>query len=160
MKDTARNIEPIALDCGKPIERQSFKGTTFEMTKTNKGIVYNVYGGYAIFVEPNNHALYDTLDDIIVNREKHEKLEGKEKEDFEFSLMVISYILNTPMIAFSDINLTFGVAETVMKFIRDSFEKAAQTLQEETVEQDREFKDATMAMETIAEAIKEEQKQD
>ena len=156
-KKTDKVVEPILLDCGKPVEGKVFKGETFELTKTNKGILYHLYGGFNIFVTPNNVALYETLDDLIENQESYNQLTGKEREDFDLNLSAIGYVLDVPLFAFSSAEFTFDIATKVIQFLQkvydDSMEKP---LQEETVEEDQDFKDAVLGMENIKEALNEE----
>ena len=159
MKEEVKKVEPIALDCGTPIENKIFKGETFEMVKTNKGIVYHVYGGYNIFVTPNNVALYQTLEDLIDNQEFYAKFKGEEREQFELNLSAIAYVLDVPLIAFSNAEFTFKIAEETIKFLQKTYDDAMkEPLQEETVEEDREFKDAVLAVEELRNALKEEEK--
>lgn len=156
-KKVEKVVEPILLDCGKAIEGKCFKGETFELTKTNKGILYHVFGGYSIFVTPNNVALYETLDDLIEHQESYNKLEGKEREDFDLNLSAISYVLDIPLFAFSSAELTFDLATKVIQFLQKTYDEAMQKpLQEETVQEDQEFKDAVLGMENIKEALNEE----
>lgn len=148
-------VEPILLDCGKEIK--SWKGQTFELVKSNKGILYHVYGGFNIFVTPNNVALYETLDDLIENQEVYNNLTGQEREDFDLNLSCIAYILNVPLFSFSSAEFSFSIATQVIQFLQKTYDDAmAKPLQEETVAEDQEFKDAVLGMETIKEALKEE----
>lgn len=154
-----KKVEPIVLDCGKEIKGKSFKGETFEMVKTNKGILYHVYGGFNIFVTPNNAALYETLDDLIENQETYNQFQGQEKEDFELNLSAITYVLDIPLFAFSNAEFTFKIAEETIKYLQSVYENSMnQPLQEETVVEDNEFKEAVLAMEEIQKSLKEENK--
>lgn len=156
-KKVEKVVEPILLDCGKAIEGKCFKGETFELTKTNKGILYHVFGGYSIFVTQNNVALYETLDDLIENQEVYNKLEGKEREDFDLNLSAIGYVLDVPLFAFSNAEFTFDLASKVIQYLQKVYDDAMTTpLQEETVKEDQEFKDAIIGMENIKEALNEE----
>lgn len=156
-KKVEKVVEPVLLDCGKAIEGKCFKGETFELTKTNKGILYHLFGGYSIFVTPNNVALYETLDDLIEHQESYNKFEGKEREDFDLNLSAISYVLDIPLFAFSSAELTFDLATKVIQFLQKTYDEAMQKpLQEETVQEDQEFKDAVLGMENIKEALNEE----
>lgn len=156
-KKVEKVVEPVVLDCGKAIEGKCFKGETFELTKTNKGICYHVFGGYSIFVTPNNVALYETLDDLIENQETYNQLTGKEREDFDLNLSAIGYVLDVPLFAFSNAEFTFDLASKVVNFLQKVYDEAMNTpLQEETVQEDQEFKDAVLGMENIKEALNEE----
>ena len=157
-KKVEKVVEPIVLDCGKAIEGKCFKGETFEITKTNKGICYHVFGGYSIFVTPNNIALYETLDDLIENQETYNQLTGKEREDFDLNLSAIGYVLDVPLFAFSNAEFTFDLASKVVNFLQKVYDEAMNApLQEETVREDQEFKDAILGLEDLQNALKEEE---
>ena len=156
-KKVEKVVEPIVLDCGKAIEGKVFKGQTFELTKTNKGICYHCFGGYSIFVTHNNIALYETLNDLIENQEVYNKLTGQERDDFDLNLSCIAYILNVPLFSFSSAEFSFSIATQVIQFLQKTYDDAmAQPLQEETVQEDQEFKDAVLGLEEVKEALKEE----
>lgn len=150
-------VEPIAFDCGTPLEGQEFKGETFEIVKTTKGAVYKVYGGYVIFVQPNNKALYETLCDYIDHKEEYEKLEGELKEQFDLQLSAVAYVLNTPLFAFINSEFMFKIATDVIDYLKSTFDSLMnQPLQQETLQQDLEFKEATLSLEALKEDIAKE----
>lgn len=156
-KKVKKVVEPIVLDCGKAIEGKVFKGQTFELTKTNKGICYHLFGGYSIFVTQNNVALYETLDDLIENQETYNNLTGQEREDFDLHLSALTYVLDVPLFAFSNAEFTYDIATKVIQFLQKTYDDAMeQPLQEETVQDDQEFKDAVLGLEEVKEALKEE----
>lgn len=154
-KKVEKAVEPILLDCGKEIKY--WKGQTFELVKSNKGILYHVYGGFNIFVTPNNVALYETLDDLIENQETYNKLTGQEREDFDLHLSALTYVLNVPLFAFFNAEFTYDIATKVIQFLQKTYDDAiTQPLQEETIQEDQEFKDAVLGLEEVKEALKEE----
>lgn len=151
------SVEPIEFDCGTPLEGQEFKGETFEIVKTSKGAVYKMYGGYVIFVTPNNKALYETLCDYIDHKEEYESLEGELKEQFDLQLSAVAYVLNTPLFAFTSSELTYGLATMIIDHLRKTFDTLMeQPLQEETPLEDAEFKEATLGLEALKEEIAKE----
>ena len=157
IKKVEKVVEPIVLDCGKAIEGKVFKGQTFELTKTNKGICYHLFGGYSIFITQNNVALYETLDDLIENQETYNKLTGQERDDFDLHLSALTYVLDVPLFAFSNAEFTYDIATKVIQFLQKTYDDAMeQPLQEETVQEDQEFNDAIIGLETVKEALKEE----
>jgi hypothetical protein len=150
-------VEPIEFDCGTPLEGQEFKGETFEIVKTTKGAVYKLYGGYVIFVEPQNKALYETLCDYIDHKEEYEQLEGEMKEQFALELSAMAYCLNVPLFCFNDAEFTFKIATEVIDYLKSTFDELmGKSLQEENIEEDNEFKEATLALEELKEQIAKE----
>jgi hypothetical protein len=148
-------VDPIALDCGK--EENEWAGKTFRITLTNKGVIYHEYGGYSVFVTPNNEALYNVLVDLVENKEKYAKLEGEEAENFSALLTIIAYNLSLPRISFMDREFPQEIAIRTMEFLRKMYEGLmSEELREETPKEDAEFKDATMAAEELKESLDDE----
>lgn len=151
-------VEPTLLDCGK--KENEWVGKTFVITKTNKGVLYHAFGGYSIFVTPNNKALYETLCDYVDNQEEYEKFDDELKEKFELNLSAIIYVLNTPLFAFNDVDFTYKIACEIIDYLKSTFDKLMnEPLQEEDVEKDDDFKQATLGLDALKDAIEEEEKQ-
>lgn len=145
-------VEPIALDCGK--EEDEWAGETFRITLTNKGVLYHEYGGYSVFVTPNNNALYDVLVDLVENKEQYGKLEGEEKENFGALLTIIAYNLSLPRISFLDRDFPQEIAMRTMKFIQEMYDNLMkEPLQEETPLEDAAFRDTYEALEIASKEL-------
>ena len=149
-------VDPSALDCGK--EEDEWAGDTFRITLTNKGVLYHEYGGYSVFVTPNNTALYDVLSDLVGNKDEYAKLEGEQAENFKALLTIIAYNLSIPRISFMDKDFPQEIAIKTMQFLQKMYEDLAnKELQEETPKEDAAFKEATMAIEEISESLKDKE---
>lgn len=147
-------VEPIALDCGK--EEDEWRGETFRITLTDKGVLYHEYGGYSVFVTPNNVALYDVLSDLVINKDEYAELEGERKENFDSLLSIIAYNVSLPRIAFLDKDFPQEIALKTIEFLRNMYEDLMnKELQDETPKEDAEFKEATLALEDLKEAAKD-----
>jgi hypothetical protein len=151
------NINDSALYCGRPIEGQVFKGETFEIQKTERGILYHCYGGYSIFVTPNNKALYQTLNEFIDIETGVVKLNEEESKDFELATSAITYILNAPRIAFSDQGFTFDLATFLVQYLQQIANEAENApLQYENAEENSQFEEAMVALEELKKDIENE----
>ena len=147
-------VEPVELDCGKKIDEYS--GETFRITLTDRGALYHEYGGYSVFASPNNTALYQTLEDMVINKDKYESADGEEKENIELTMSAIGYCLAVPKIVFGDVDMMFNVAKMVIEHIRKQYEALmAEPLQDETIAEDEEFKSAALALEDLKKASEE-----
>lgn len=145
-------VEPIALDCGKEVNE--WAGDTFRITLTDRGVLYHEYGGYSVFVTPNNTALYEVLSDLVVNKEEYAKLEDEQKENFESLLTIVAYNLSLPRISFMDRDFPQEIAIKTMIFIKKMFEDLMeQPLQEEEPQKDSSFREAVVAFDEIGKAI-------
>jgi hypothetical protein len=149
--------EPLhTYDLGVEIDR--LEGQTFYIAKHEKGALYHVYNSYDLVVQPSQLALYETLVSLVENKEANAKLVGEEKENFENYMSVVSYVLSTPAYALSDAELSVEIATVIVKHLNKVYEKLMnQPLQEETPKEDQEFKEATLAVEEVKEALKDEQ---
>lgn len=147
-------VEPIALDCGKEVDE--WRGETFRITLTDRGVLYHEYGGYSVFVTPNNTALYDVLADLVENKDEYAELEGEKKENFDSLLSIIAYNVSLPRIAFLDKDFPQEIALKTIEFLRNMYEDLMnKELQDETPKEDAEFKEATLALEDLKEAAKD-----
>ena len=149
--------EPLhTYDLGAEIDR--LEGQTFYIAKHEKGALYHVYNSYDLVVQPSQLALYDTLVSLVENKEANAKLVGEEKENFENYMSIVSYVLSVPAYALGDGKLSAEIATLVVKHMNETFKKLMnQPLQEETPKEDQEFKEATLAVEEVKEALKDEQ---
>lgn len=147
-------VEPIALDCGKEVDE--WRGETFRITLTDRGVLYHEYGGYSVFVTPNNIALYDVLADLVENKEEYAELEGEKKENFESLLAIIAYNVSLPRIAFLDKDFPQEIAIKTIEFLRKMYDDLMnKELQDETPKEDAEFKEATLALEDLKQSAKD-----
>lgn len=155
VKCSKQYVNETELDCGDKVEE--FSGNNFRIVKTTRGVLYHEYGGYNIFVTPNNTALYNTLIDLIDLGKSKEGLSDEEKERVELMLSATIQCISVPKIAFLDADFTFEIASKVIDFINTQYDKLmSEPLQEEIIEQDEAFKEAALALEEMKELAKEE----
>lgn len=147
--------EPLhTYDLGAEIDR--LEGQTFYIAKHEKGALYHVYNSFDLVVQPSQLALYETLVSLVENKEENAKLIGEEKENFERYMNIVSYILAVPAYALGDAGLSVEIATLVVRHMNETYEKLMnQPLQEETPKEDQEFKEATLAVEEVKEALKD-----
>lgn len=147
-------VEPIELNVGERID--SFKGDYFEIVKTTRGCLYHEYGGYSIFATPNILSLYTMLTDYVENKDTYFELKDEEKEIFETQLMAVAHCLSVPKYCFSDVEFTLDLAKMVIKFLKSVYDKEMDNpLQEETIAEDENFKEVTLAGEDLKSLLKE-----
>ena len=141
-------MEEKRMTLGKELGR--FEGETFYIAEHEFGALYHVYNSMEIAVSMSQTSLYETMIDLVRNKDVYAKLEGEEKNNFELSLSAMIYILNCPLYSFSSIEFTFSVAETIIKQLRLIYEKAMSAdLQEETKEEDKLFENAAKAIDIL-----------
>lgn len=148
--------EPIELNVGKRID--SVKNNAFEIVLTDRGCLYHEYGGYNIFVTSDkNTGLYNMLSDLVVNKNDYKSYDNQDGDNIELLLSAIVYCLSVPKICFSDANFMFDIATMVVKHIRSLYEKDVidAELQEETIEDDREFEQSVKTVNVLKDKLVE-----
>jgi hypothetical protein len=151
-------IEPTLVHIPVDDVVKSLKGETFEMSVTKHGdAIYHVYGGYTIIADGTRmRSLAGSIADYVVNQELVKDLDEKEREAYDLDLSATAYVLNIPMLAFSDADLKYDLASKIVTWLRETYEKAMeQPLQEETREQDVAFENAAKAIEDVKKSVKE-----
>lgn len=147
-------VLPIPM-LGKELGR--FEGETFYIAEHEYGVLYHVYNSMDLIIRPNMISGYETLVDLVRNKDVYEKLEGQEKEDFELNISAITYILSSPLFVFSDGKLMYDIASLIVEYLRKAYNAAMEApLQEESVEEDRQFQESVIAMEEIKKSLEEE----
>ena len=147
-------IEPTELDCGTKVDEVEYD--TYRVTLTNRGALYHEKGGYSIFVTPSYISLYETLADLVTNKEKYASLEGEEKDNYETALSAMAYCITLPKFVFSDADFTYKIATSVVEFIKNEYDRLMnEELKEETVEEDRQWKETVDAIEVIKDVLVE-----
>lgn len=139
---------------------KTFKGDTFELCYTKQGeAVYRTFGGYTIICSSMFNALNATIENAIdyLNGEIQEELTDEQKLLIEDDITATSWVLNLPLHACSDLEFKYDLTNKFIEFITKLQEKSnTDELQEETYEQDAQFKDAMIGMENVNEIIGEE----
>ena len=148
-------VLPIPM-LGKELGR--FEGSTFYIAEYEYGILFHVYNSMDLIVRPGQSSCYEMLADFVRNKEVYEKLEGKEKEMFYLNLSAITYILTSPLYAFSSAEFTYELATCIVTNLEKAISKSLNDveIQEETPEENKAFKEAVIGMETIKDTIKNE----
>lgn len=139
---------------------KTFKGDTFELCYTKQGeAVYRTFGGYTIICSSLFNALNATIENAIdcLNGEIQEELTDEQKQLIEDDITATSWVLNLPLHACSDLEFKYDLTNKFIEFITKLKEKSnTDEPQEETYEQDAQFKDAMIGMENVKEIIGEE----
>lgn len=139
---------------------KTFKGDTFELCYTKQGeAVYRTFGGYTIICSSIFNALNATIENAIdyLNGEIQEELTDEQKQLIEDDITATTWMLNLPLYACSDLEFKYDLTNKFIEFITKLKEKSnTDEPQEETYEQDAQFKDAMIGMENVKEIIGEE----
>ncbi len=147
------DVKPTDLNVGTKIAE--LKEKNFSIIKTDRGAIFKT-NGYSIFVEPSYLGLYTALCDYVDNQEEHSKFEGEEKNLYDTTLSALSLCFAVPHLVTTDTKLMFSITDTVVRYLQDLQEDVENSeLQQGTPMENQEFKDASIAIETLKEAVKD-----
>jgi hypothetical protein len=139
---------------------KTFEGDTFELCYTKQGeAVYRTFGGYTIICSSMFNALNSTISAMIdyLNGDIKEEFTDEHKQFIENDITATSWVLNLPLHACSDLEFKYDLTNRFMEYISKLQEEAnTDEPQEETYEEDAQFKDAMIGMENVKEIIGEE----
>ena len=140
---------------------KTFKGDTFELCYTKQGeAVYRTYGGYTIICSSVFNALNSTISEMIdyLNGDVNtQELTEYEKEMIEYDYSVSTLLFHLPLYACDNLDFKFKLRDLFEEYITKLNEEAnTDEPQEETYEEDAQFKDAMIGMENVKELIGEE----
>lgn len=148
--------EPVLLNIGEVKDEKSdvFRGKEYGVVRTDRGILYHEYGGYSIFVAPNNTVLYDTLECFLEDRSDEEGISKEEKEEREARNEVLSFAIGVPRLIFFSVDTTISVTQRLM----DSLDKAVKeaedaALEDEDIEENEAFREATLELERLKKEV-------
>lgn len=147
-------VLPIPM-LGKELGR--FEGETFYIAEHEYGALFHVYNSMDLIVRPSQTTCFELLVDYVRNKDIYESLEGQEKKDFDLNLSAITYILTSPLYAFSSFEFTYELATCIVQKLEKLMkESEGKPLQDETPEENKDFQDAVKGLETIKNILNEE----
>ena len=130
-----------------------FRADEYEVVKTDRGILYHEYGGYSIFVAPNNKIIYDILS-IFLDEDgisEEEKKDRKERND------ALSFTLGIPRLAFIDVDTTIALTTCLVENIERAVANSMDApLQDDDIEANEEFRENALELEELKKKLKEE----
>lgn len=133
----------------KDIEKQA-EGETFTMAITKDGkAIYHTYGGYTVVADASYSALFDTIYNLIDYMNGTVELDEETSEILKGDTIATSYILSMPIFVMGDFEYKVQLFDNLVGYLNKSVSEVEQELQEETPKENREFKDAAIALETL-----------
>lgn len=136
------------------------EGDTFGIYALKSGdVAYRLKGGYTIIVGNNYISLNDVLRGYITNQHLDSAdLSEEDKALYDNDLWASCYLLNLPTIAFSDLEFKYKMVNHIMEGLEVLQKKFLDEieLQDETPDEDKAFKDATIALEDVKSDIENE----
>lgn len=139
------------------------EGETFAIYSLKSGdVAYHLKGGYTLIASSRFFSLNDALRGYVANQHIIDaELNAEDKALYENDLWASTYLLNLPTIAFSDLEFKYKIVNRIIEYLEELQKKLLvdAELQDETSEENREFEDATMALETLKSEIAKDSKE-
>lgn len=151
------DVEPTIVHIEEKDVVQKLDGDTFSMYITSRGdAVYHVKGGYTIVADYRMNGLSEAIAGYVLNNDVLDTLSEEERELYELDMEASTFVLNAPMIAFSDENLKFDVATLIVKYLKDYYDDAmGNALEPEDGESARDFEEKVSIWEDLKEQLED-----
>lgn len=141
----------------------TLKGDNFDIYAMKTGeAVYRLKGGLTVIATNGLNALNLTLRDYVFRQHEADTvLNDDEKELYANDLMASTMILNLPVLAFYDLEFKYKIYNKILEYMVELQEKFVDNanLQDETPNEDKAFKDATLGIEMLKEELDKALKQ-
>ena len=150
---------PLILNMGEvENEREDvFRANEYEVVKTDRGILYHEYGGYSIFVAPNNKIIYDILSIFWEERADEDGISEEERNDRKERNDALSFTLGIPRLAFIDVDTTIALTTCLVENIERAVANSMDApLQDDDIEANEEFRENALELEELKKKLKEE----
>lgn len=146
-------VEPTMVHIPVDAVEESVESDTFIMYTTKMGdAVYHTKGGYTVIADMRNNTLNMAIRQLIAMVKNAPEDDEETRKAYDSVLDASSRVLALPMVAFATPDFMFDLAALQAKYVRELYEKAmSEELQEETPEENKEFEEATMAIEALKE---------
>ena len=139
------------------------EGETFAIYSLKSGdVAYHLKGGYTLIASNRFFSLNDALRGYVANQHIIDtELNAEDKELYENDLWASTYLLNLPTIAFGDLEFKYKIVNRIIEYLEELQNKLLvdAELQDETPKENKEFEDATMALENLKSEIDKEDKE-
>ena len=139
------------------------EGETFAIYSLKSGdVAYHLKGGYTLIASNRFFSLNDALRGYVANQHIIDtELNAEDKELYENDLWASTYLLNLPTIAFSDLEFKYKIVNRIIEYLEELQKKLLvdAELQDETPTENKEFEDATMALENLKSEIAKDSKE-
>ena len=150
---------PLILNMGE-VDNESedvFRADEYEVVKTDRGILYHEYGGYSIFVAPNNKIIYDILSIFLEERADADGISEEERKDRKERNDALSFTLGIPRLAFIDVDTTIALTTCLVENIERAVANSMDApLQDDDIEANEEFRENALELERLKKELKEE----
>lgn len=129
------------------------------VTKTVTGYEWRAKGGFRIYTENTNASLAGAMESYFEMRDQKEVLSPEEQDKQEQIMSALTYVLNYPMIAFSDDEFLLQMATAIVKWMNNKYKELVEDAElkpDEDPERTRDFQEATLAVEELREQMEKQ----
>lgn len=130
------------------------------VTKTKTGFEWRAKGGYRLYTENTNKSLSGAINSFFEARDSDAEKTMAEVENENIIVQALTYVLNYPMIAFSDYEFLVKMATNIVNWMTEKYKEASEEAKEDdNPELTRDLADASVEFEKIQNQINEKEKE-
>lgn len=129
------------------------------VTKTVTGYEWRAKGGFRIYTENTNASLAGAMESYFEMRDQKDVLSPEEQDKQEQIMSALTYVLNYPMIAFSDDEFLLQMATAIVKWMNNKYKELVEDAElkpDDDPERTRDFQEATLAVEELREQMEKQ----
>lgn len=137
-------------------EEYKIERGSFYIAKHEGGILFHIYNSFDLVIPASSQSLYGTLLSVLEeHKNEYNSFSEEEKIDHDTYIEVIGIILSMPLTIFTDTEFAINIATQVMQRIDMRVRQAIEApLQDETLEEDIQFRDNIIASENAREELR------
>lgn len=124
--------------------------------KTTTGYEWRAKGGFRLYTENTNQSLSSAIESFFEMRDDKEVKTPEQQDEQEHIISALTYVLNYPMIAFSDSEFFLKMATHIVRWMNEKYDELIEKTslkEDDDPELTRDFQNATIAMENIKEEL-------
>jgi hypothetical protein len=149
------NHEPTLIHLPLSEVEDSIDGEHFEASIMKDGTaVYHTRGGYTIIADYRVVGLNLAIRNFIKDLREVSNLSEDDRKIVELEASANAYVLNVPMIAFSDAKFTLEIATKTVEYLNNLYREAMDApLQPDDTKANKEFEEAVLAGKALGDNI-------
>lgn len=149
------NHEPTLIHLPLSEVEDSIDGEHFEVNIMKDGTaVYHTRGGYTIIADYRVAGLNLAIKNFVKDLREVANLSEADRKIVELEASANAYVLNVPMIAFSDAKFTLEIATKTVEYLNNLYREAMDApLQPDDTKANKEFEEAVLAGKALGDKI-------
>ena len=134
------DVKPVRLCVEEKDVLKEYDFDSYRYVRCKGGILYQMAGGYSVYVTPRMVSLYKHLDQLLSLKDDYDNLSEELKNAYSTLVSATQFVMSLPVCSPSSDKMFFGIAGDIAERLNDMVsELMDKDLQEETHEENAEF---------------------